>query len=210
MNAVPPAPTQASRAAPLALLCHPATPCAAPLHIAVGVTPQADGLALRFTLQGDLTQVRLPAAMPPGPADGLWHHSCFEAFVATAGAEAYQEFNFAPSGQWAHHRFQRERVLEAAPAPAPAPAAPPRCRWTADQGRLRLDALLPASSLPPAGASLLIGLSAVLEAADGALSYWALQHPAPRPDFHHRGGWALRLHATPLAVIDRAHASTAP
>ena len=144
--------------------------------------------------------------MPPGPADGLWHHSCFEAFVGTADDEAYQEFNFAPSGQWAHYRFQRERVLDAAPAAV----ATPRCHWTADRGSLLLDALLPASALSPAGASLLIGLSAVIEIADGTLSYWALHHPAPRPDFHHRGGWALRLHATSLAVIDRPLSSNAP
>ena len=51
-----------------------------------------------------------------------------------------------------------------------------------------------------------IGLTAVIETADGQLSYWALQHPAARPDFHHRGGWqalpeparpSLHLHPTP-------------
>ena len=30
-----------------------------------------------------------------------------------------------------------------------------------------------------------IGLSAVIETTDGALSYWALAHPAEKPDFHH-------------------------
>jgi len=33
---------------------------------------------------------------------------------------------------------------------------------------------------------------AVLQAA-GALSYWALRHPMPRPDFHHFAGRLLRL-----------------
>jgi hypothetical protein len=28
----------------------------------------------------------------------------------------------------------------------------------------------------------------VLETLDGQLSYWALHHPAERPDFHHRAG----------------------
>jgi hypothetical protein len=48
----------------------------------------------------------------------------------------------------------------------------------------------------PAGeADWEVGLSAVIEAADGALSYWALRHPAGRPDFHHPDCFALDLPA---------------
>ena len=35
-------------------------------------------------------------------------------------------------------------------------------------------------------------LSAVIEASDG-LSYWALRHPADKPDFHDADGFALLL-----------------
>ena len=38
-----------------------------------------------------------------------------------------------------------------------------------------------------------LGLSAVIEEADGRVSYWALAHPAPKPDFHHAGTLALQL-----------------
>jgi hypothetical protein len=40
----------------------------------------------------------------------------------------------------------------------------------------------------------------VVEANDtenDALSYWALRHPASRPDFHHRGGFTLRYPPLP-------------
>ena len=40
-----------------------------------------------------------------------------------------------------------------------------------------------------------LGLTAVIEAQDGHLSYWALHHPAAQPDFHHRGGWTARVPA---------------
>jgi hypothetical protein len=40
-----------------------------------------------------------------------------------------------------------------------------------------------------------IGLTAVIETATGEKSYWALHHPAEKPDFHHRGGFALSLPA---------------
>ena len=45
----------------------------------------------------------------------------------------------------------------------------------------------------PADAIWRVGLSAVLQAADGALSHWALRHSTPRPDFHHPASRALRL-----------------
>ena len=43
-----------------------------------------------------------------------------------------------------------------------------------------------------------IGLTAVVETAGGPLCWWALHHPAPRPDFHHPGGHVLRLPADRL------------
>jgi hypothetical protein len=38
-----------------------------------------------------------------------------------------------------------------------------------------------------------VALCVVIEELDGALSYWALRHPAPRPDFHHADGFALEI-----------------
>ena len=38
-----------------------------------------------------------------------------------------------------------------------------------------------------------LGLSAVIEDGEGGLSYWALAHTGSKPDFHHRGSFALTL-----------------
>ena len=43
------------------------------------------------------------------------------------------------------------------------------------------------------------GLSAVIQAADGAISYWALAHPPGDADFHHPAGFALDVSAPPRA-----------
>ena len=59
-------------------------------------------------------------------------------------------------------------------------------------GRLELDAEIGPELLPP-GRLLRLGLSAVLEAVDGTLSYWAFRHPPGMPDFHHIDAFALRL-----------------
>jgi len=116
--------------------------------------------------------------------------ACFEAFVGLADHAAYHEFNFAPSGQWAAYRFTAERQRDTSAEAAHAPVRPDIDVHLAPDS-LRLIAWLPwhALPLPSPGVAWEIGLSAVIETTDGALSHWALGHPASRPDFHHRGGW---------------------
>ena len=176
---------------PLTLHRHPASTAAPGLRIAASVSRRPDGLAFSFRLQADPAQLRLPAAQPAGAADGLWMHTCFEAFVAAAGTPAYREFNFSPSGQWAAYVFRDYRRRDGTAPPMPPPTT--TVRRTGDG--VALEALVPAAALPPdtAGAGLEIGLAAVIERADGTLSYWALAHPAPRPDFHDRAGFVLHV-----------------
>jgi hypothetical protein len=38
-----------------------------------------------------------------------------------------------------------------------------------------------------------VGLTAVVESTDGRLTYWALAHPSPAPDFHHADGFVARV-----------------
>jgi hypothetical protein len=160
------------------------------LDVSVTVSLKSDGLQLEYTVSGDTAGLRIPAATPPGPADGLWQHTCLEAFVAAEGETAYREFNFAPSGQWAVYRFASERVqapegLEVDPPPSTQVCVSPR--------QFTLTALLPWPALPSHANGLCIALSAVIEETNGRLSYWALQHPCERPDFHHPAGRSLRL-----------------
>jgi hypothetical protein len=147
-------------------------------------------LALTFSLEGDLNRVRVPAPRPPRRTDGLWQHTCFEAFVAAKGETAYHEFNFAPSGEWAAYGFRSYRdgaLLEE--------ATDPQITVRSAPDRLELDAVIRLECLPAAqaGAQLRLALTAVLEDAEGHLSYWALRHPPGKPDFHHPHGFALEL-----------------
>ena len=173
------------------LLCHPATPCTAVLGISATVTLLAEGgLSLAYRLHGRLAELRIAPPMLPTATrcavDGLWQHSCFEAFIANSQQTAYQEINLAPSGQWASYAFSDYRQRQPLdPAPAP---------WitVSQQGdALTLHALIeaPFLSFLPDSAQRLLGLSAVIESADGSLSYWALAHPPGQPDFHHRSAF---------------------
>jgi hypothetical protein len=58
---------------------------------------------------------------------------------------------------------------------------------------LQMDAFVDLSNFSPLCdcPSVQLALSAVIEEADGRLSYWALTHPAAKPDFHHAEGFAL-------------------
>ncbi|EXI76633.1 MAG TPA: DOMON-like domain-containing protein [Candidatus Accumulibacter phosphatis] len=180
---------------PLTLLCHPATPAPVVRSLEARAARTANGdLMLAYRLRGDMVRLLIPPPAAPDRADGLWEHSCFEAFVGIAGEPGYHEFNFSPSGEWAGYAFAgyRQPAVLAAPLPAP------RLTATLSAGRLELEVLIAAAALPPnaAAARLQIGLAAVVEAADvvdGSHSYWSLHHPASLPDFHHRDGFRLEL-----------------
>jgi hypothetical protein len=182
------------------LICHPATPCAAVRGIEVTlhwqVAPQP-ALMLAFTLQGDLERVLLPAPKPtPARVDGLWQHTCLEAFIGTEGDTAYREFNFSPSGDWAAYPFNAERVRDAEAAAAMESLTAPRIITS---GSRDAKAFTLRAEIPPGWLASLsntpcsLGLTAVIESTDGRLTYWALHHPAPHPDFHLRAGWTARL-----------------
>jgi hypothetical protein len=126
-------------------------------------------------------------------ASRLWEHTCFEAFVAIEDVSAYHEFNLSPSREWAAHTFRDYREG----GPIEDETLEPGIVCRAGDDHLELDARLPLDQLSRshAHAALRLGLSAVVEADDGALSYWALRHPTDRPDFHRQETFALLLEA---------------
>ena len=178
----------------LALQPHPATPCPAIHTLNATVERLADGsLRLQYTLRGDITQVRIPAPQPPVFTDGLWQHTCFEAFVAVKGETAYREFNFSPSSQWAAYAFSDYRQPEEGSMSCSFPPCGGKLGWGVDsQSTYQLDATIPSTALP-ATAPLQLALTAVIELTDGSKSYWALKHPGERPDFHHRDGFTHEI-----------------
>jgi hypothetical protein len=72
----------------------------------------------------------------------------------------------------------------------------PRLQLQQEAGAWTLVVTLAGDELLPAdqAGELLLGPSAVIEAPDGALAYWALRHPSARPDFHHRDACVIEWH----------------
>jgi hypothetical protein len=177
-------------ASQVVLVCHGQTPSRIVRSIVVEPGYDAAGLRLVYRLTGTLAQLRIPSARTPAPAGRLWAHTCFEAFVAARSGSRYREWNFSPSGQSAEYVFSgyREGVLSDV---AEGAIAAPAIDVQRTANGLALEARF---ALPPLSCmELAIGLSAVVEDADGGLSYWALRHPSAQPDFHLREGFVLSL-----------------
>jgi hypothetical protein len=186
-----PPPSDGLPEAPLPLLVHPSEREAAVLSVSVSLaqvgSDDGPGWLLRYRLEGDIDALAIPSPAA-GAADGLWQHTCLEAFVQDGDGPGYIEFNLSPSGQWAVYRFSGERQW--APGDTPPPAVP-SITTECSARSLVLQAWLPHALLPERPTA--IGLTAVIETLDGQVSHWALHHPrADRPDFHHPAGWTHR------------------
>ncbi len=163
------------------LLRHPETPSP---NVAVEADVDLDAGRLRLTwrLSGDLDAVVIPPADAPVRRDELWRRTCFEAFVAMPGG-GYVEINIAPSLSWAAYRFDDYRS-----------GMTDWAETIETQRREDREGLcvLCAFALGVAG-PVRVALSTVLEHVDGSRSYWALRHPAGKPDFHHPDSFVLEL-----------------
>lgn len=146
-------------------------------------------LLLRYKLFGMCSLV-IPSIANGLRADGLWRHTCFEAFLRGSSGETYLEFNFSPSTEWAVYRFSAYRAgMASAEDIIPESVA----RHFPDGFELSVSVDLSAAAEFAGVAMWHLGLAAVVEETNGSLSYWALAHPPGKPDFHHRDGFVLAL-----------------
>ncbi|MCB5424463.1 DOMON-like domain-containing protein [Altererythrobacter sp. CC-YST694] len=179
--------------AALPLIPHPDHPPSSIRSIEARVIGfDANWLRLRWRIDG-AGQLVIPAFAGKGRADGLWTTTCFEAFLRPDGGDAYVELNLAPSERWAAYDFSayREGMAERAFP------REPECSMRKGEQLAIFDAAVPAGGLPQLPAAL--GLSAVIEEERGRISYWALAHPAGKPDFHHAACFATTLEPPPTA-----------
>jgi hypothetical protein len=150
-----------------------------------------DTMTVSYDLEGELTRLRIPCPRAPRFAKRLWQHTCFELFLRRESGDAYHEVNLSPSGEWAVYAFERYRE----PAPVEVTTWTPRTTLHTERSRLQLEVAVSLRDIDPsyADAALRVGVSAVMEDAEGALSYWALAHSSDKPDFHHPDSFVLQL-----------------
>lgn len=138
-----------------------------------------------FGIGAPASRFVIPEPAEPMRADELWQTTCFETFLRIRGEDAYREWNFAPSGEWAAYDFTSRREGKSDPE-----VAPPYIRVEDNLTWWALGATIAVDSIP----AWTLGLSAILEEKDGTKSYWALAHPeGDKPDFHDPACFAAHL-----------------
>ncbi len=153
--------------------------------------PQHGRLALMYVIHAPANDLKLPPMTESARVDGLWRHTCLEAFIRTPTGNAYCEINLSPSTRWAAYRFDGYREgMEKLDMP------PPQIESRAYTDRYELEALIDVGGVPDlARSDWRLGLSAVIEDADGDKAWWALAHPPGQPDFHHADAFTFDLPA---------------
>lgn len=174
------------------LSCHAAAPSRTIHGIETKVFGnEANVVRVTYLLLANTEELRIPAAAAPRWVEGLWQHTCFEAFFGVKDSATYYEFNFSPAREWAVYAFRGYRDGGTIEDQELAPVI--SVRKSSDA--LELNAVVRLSRLPliRPGIIIRLGLSAVIEDSDGKLSYWALKHPSEKPDFHHPDSFALEF-----------------
>lgn len=160
------------------------------LELAVKAARSSDSLLLRYELRGCLEDIFLPEqTATPSRRDQLWQQTCFELFVAPVGLPQYWEVNLSPSGDWNVYAFdayregmREEQAITALP-----------CRIERQFKALTLDFVVPLNNIIAPQQAVTLAASAVIQGCNGLLSYWALRHCGPQPDFHRRESFCLSL-----------------
>ncbi|MBM3260626.1 MAG: DOMON-like domain-containing protein [Candidatus Sericytochromatia bacterium] len=162
---------------------------AVPDRVLVAARVRREGavLVLGWKVEDVRGCVSVPEAAPIGARrDGLWEATCFEAFLAGENGPGYLEINVAPSGDWQCYGFSgyREGRLVLPEATAP------ELRLVRTTASLELEARFSAGLEALGPQPWRVGLTAVIEDRAGSLSYWALAHTGPEPDFHRADSWS--------------------
>jgi hypothetical protein len=160
------------------------------LKLTGDLSRRGNTLTIRYALRGQLTDLAIPGpAATAARRTGLWEETCCEFFLAVQDSPRYWEFNLSPAGHWNVYRFASYRqgmVTETAFTSMP-------FRVQNQPGSLRLALELDLQKIVRADQILTVAVAAVLKLAGGGVTYWALNHGGPQPDFHRRDGFILEL-----------------
>jgi hypothetical protein len=167
----------------------PGTWAGAPLEIGGSISRQGQTLALRSELRGGIEAVALPEPEAPQRRWCLWEETCLEFFLGPQNSPRYWEFNLSPAGHWNVFTFEGYRQgIKEEPALAALPFAVRR-----QPGLWQLTLEVDLAGLIPARQALDAAITAVIKDREGGITYWALTHPGPQPDFHRRDSFIIKL-----------------
>lgn len=174
---------------------HPSTNNVEAIGVSATISQlDAEYLVVTYQLSASSGALVVPAPCETSRQDNLWQHTCCELFVGNPLTEAYREFNFSPSGQWAAYDFSGYRIR----ASTDPEVSPPKIQTVLSDKRLIVTVsvrLIDVCQSQPIS-DLKLSLASVIETISPPgsrpnLSYWATHHASPKPDFHHPDSFVL-------------------
>ncbi len=174
------------------LIPHPAAPPSGDISIRAAVdATQSSTISLAYEVRHSADNIVWPGRSAMEFRDELWKTTCFELFIALTGRDDYVEFNFSPSAHWAAYRFksyrgEMTRLIDVEIS---------KFQSLDHDGAhsLEVELEMPDGLIGADQTELRAGLTAVIADKRSHLSYWALSHPLPRPDFHHELGFTKTI-----------------
>ncbi|MGB3210921.1 MAG: DOMON-like domain-containing protein [Desulforhopalus sp.] len=156
-----------------------------------GSLARAEGrLTIEYVLQGPMAGIhRAEMSSASSRCDALWRHTCFEFFFARKDESSYWEVNVNLSGCWNVYRFDDYRTGMREEQTV----VQPLCRIVTENNLLSLICTMDLIGIVDDSSELEVGISSVIEASDGSISYWALEHYGQNPDFHDRRSFGVLL-----------------
>lgn len=182
--------THSFRLVPFVVQGGPICPATPAIEITGMLALEAGALSVLYDLSGAAEQVRYAAiSAQPSRKNDLWRTTCFELFVKLPGGSEYWEYNLSPSRDWNAYHFTGYRSQ-----------LQPEVHVTGidivtEVAQARLASLQARLPLPPSllNRKLAVGISSVIEDAEGNMHYFALRHSGVKPDFHDPAGFVLSL-----------------
>lgn len=167
-----------------------ALPVTETISISGSVARQSGALHAAYQVKGALDCVNW-RGIPPvtGRRHELWRQTCFELFFGIQGAAAYWEMNLSPNGCWNIYRFMDYRIGMREEAFVDQPV----CNIVEDDGLFSICCTIDCKALFNDSSNLELAVSSVIQDAGGSISYWAMDHYGPVPDFHNRAGFSMVL-----------------
>jgi len=145
---------------------------------------------ITYELSGPLDLLKIPKTVNnPLRKNRLWEKTCFELFIGSRGSDPYWEVNLSPSGHWNIYRldaYRKGMTEDANFSTLP-------FFLTCKNNFYRVELKINRKRMLPLHKNFQIGVSTVIEDKNGDMTYWALNHPGEKPDFHHPDSFILEL-----------------
>lgn len=160
------------------------------LKITGTIARRSNRLAIGYVLCGHPAELVVPTrADIPVRKNALWEETCFEFFIALKNSPQYWEFNLSPAGHWNVYRFADYR--QGMQEETAFGSLPFSVRSQSDSLMLSLE--LDLDGIVKADQPLEVAVSSIVKKREGKLTYWALTHHGPQPDFHRRESFIVQL-----------------